>query len=105
MPAGSTVLPYIAHASGHAVGFIQSYVAASVGEGWWPEETDPGVVGIDQFLADASQLNQGRGTAIVRAFVALLFRDPAVTRIQADPKRTNARAIRCYEKAGFHRWC
>jgi len=36
-------------------------------------------------------------------FVKFLFEDPTVTRIQADPSPTNARAIRCYEKAGFRR--
>lgn len=95
--------PYIVYESGRAIGFIQSYIAAEAGDGWWPDETDPGVVGIDQFLADAAQLNQGLGTAMVRAFVESLFRDSAVTRIQTDPNPANARAIRCYEKAGFRR--
>jgi len=40
---------------------------------------------------------------MVRAFVQRLFADPAVTRIQTDPSPVNRRAIRCYEKAGFHR--
>ena len=33
--------------------------------------------------------------------MAKLFADPQVTRIQTDPDPRNARAIRCYEKAGF----
>jgi aminoglycoside 6'-N-acetyltransferase Ib len=93
---------YIALRDGVPIGFIQAY--APVGwhhEGWWLDEHDPGVRGIDQFLADASQLGQGLGTAMVRAFVADLLRDPAVTRIQTDPAPDNGRAIRCYEKAGF----
>ena len=58
--------------------------------------------GIDQFLANAQQLGQGLGTAMVRAFVAKLFGDDTmVTRIQTDPSPRNARAIRYYEKAGF----
>ena len=40
---------------------------------------------------------------MVKDFVQFLFRDPKVTKIQADPALTNARAIRCYEKAGFRR--
>jgi RimJ/RimL family protein N-acetyltransferase len=59
------------------------------------------VRGIDQSLADASELGQGLGTAMVRAFVMELLRDPAVTRSQTDPAPDNGRAIRCYEKAGF----
>ena len=65
------------------------------------EETDPGVRGIDQSLANASQLGKGLGTKLVRALVELLFNDPGgVTKIQTDPSPSNLRAIRCYEKAG-----
>jgi GNAT superfamily N-acetyltransferase len=53
------------------------------------------------FLAEAEQLGQGLGTAMVRAFVVRLFADRAVTRVQTDPHPSNRRAIRCHEKAGF----
>jgi RimJ/RimL family protein N-acetyltransferase len=56
---------------------------------------------LDQFLAHASQLGQGIGSAMVRAFLARLFEDPAVTVVQTDPSRRNARAIRAYARAGF----
>jgi RimJ/RimL family protein N-acetyltransferase len=86
----------------HEIGFIQAYTpAACHDEGWWLDEHDPGVRGIDQFLANESELGQGLGTAMIRAFVARLFADPSVTRIQTDPDPANGRAIRCYEKAGF----
>ena len=58
-------------------------------------------MGIDLFLADAGRLNQGLGTEMVRQFVARLFEDPRVTRVQTDQSPDNPRAIRCYEKAGF----
>lgn len=93
--------PYIAWVDGRPLGFIQSYVAMNCGGGWWEDETDPGVRGIDQSIADAADLNRGLGTGMVRAFVQLLFADPQVTRIQTDPDPRNERAIRCYEKAGF----
>ena len=92
---------YIACDGDHAIGFIQSYVVKDCGDGWWEDETDPGARGIDQFLASADQLGRGLGTAMVKAFVARLFEDPAVTHVQTDPNPRNARAIRCYEKAGF----
>jgi RimJ/RimL family protein N-acetyltransferase len=94
---------FIAHTETQPIGFIQVYVACGAGDGWWVDETDPGVRGIDQFVADAGTLNRGLGTAMVRAFLAQVFADPAVTRIQTDPRPTNRRAIRCYEKAGFQR--
>lgn len=85
------------------IGYAQSYVALGSGDGWWEDETDPGVRGIDQSLADPAQLSRGLGTLLVRALVELLFTDPTVTKIQTDPAPENYRAIRCYEKAGFVR--
>jgi RimJ/RimL family protein N-acetyltransferase len=93
---------YLAYAGGRPLGFIQAY--APVGfhdQGWWRDEHDPGVRGIDQFIADPDRLGQGLGAAMVRGFAAHLFADPAVTRVQTDPDPANVAAIRCYEKAGF----
>ncbi len=95
---------YLAFSDGHAIGFTQSYIPVAFHhEGWWLDEHDPNVRGIDQFLADGEMLGRGVGTAMVTAFVARLFADPVVTRIQTDPDPTNHRAIRCYEKSGFRR--
>lgn len=86
------------------IGYTQYYVPALThDDGWWLDVDDPGVRGIDQFLADGARLGRGLGSAMVRAFVTELFRDPAVSRIQTDPDPRNGRAIRCYEKAGFRR--
>jgi RimJ/RimL family protein N-acetyltransferase len=95
------VSPFIAYLGGSPMGFVQSYWATRVPD--WPDERDPGVVGIDQFLADPEQLDRGFGAAMVRAFVATILEDPRVTSVQTDPSLDNQRAIRCYEKAGFRR--
>jgi aminoglycoside 6'-N-acetyltransferase-1b/aminoglycoside 6'-N-acetyltransferase-2 len=97
--AEESVTPYIAMLGEQPIGFAQSYVALGSGNGWWENETDPGVRGIDQSLANPAQLNKGLGTNLVR--VERLFSDPIVTKIQTDPAPSNHRAIRCYEKAGF----
>jgi RimJ/RimL family protein N-acetyltransferase len=95
---------FLALLEGEAIGYVQSYHAvASHGDGWWMDVQDPGVHGIDQFLADERKLGQGLGTEMVRAFVTELFADRGITRVQADPSPANGRAIRCYEKAGFRR--
>ena len=99
--AQESVTPYIAMLGDKPIGYAQSYIALGSGDGWWEHETDPGVRGIDQSLADPAQLNQGLGTKLVRALVERLFSDPTVTKIQTDPAPQNQRAIRCYEKAGF----
>jgi len=98
---GSSIRGYFAWVNGEPIGFIQSYVALGCGNGWWEDETDPGVRGIDQFLGDGSRLGQGLGTRMAAAFVRKLFEDPGVTTVQADPHPANGRAIRCYAKAGF----
>jgi len=95
------VTPYIAMLDQVPIGYAQSYVALGSGDGWWEDETDPGVRGIDQSLANPDQLGKGLGTRLVAALVDLLFADPTVTKIQTDPAPDNLRAIRCYEKAGF----
>jgi RimJ/RimL family protein N-acetyltransferase len=97
----SSTRVFIAALDGDPVGFIQSYVVMGSGDGWWEDETDPGARGIDQFLANQHQLGQGLGSAMVRAFVARLFEDRAVTTVQTDPSPRNERAIRCYRRAGF----
>lgn len=95
------VTAHIAMLDGRPIGYAQSYVVMQYGDGWWPNETDPGVRGIDQFLAEPDMLGRGIGTRLVAALVELLLRDPTITKIQTDPDATNRRAIRCYEKAGF----
>jgi RimJ/RimL family protein N-acetyltransferase len=82
--------------------FAQAYrVMAHQADGWWTSETDPCALGIDQFIGLPERLGQGYGTALIRAFAALLFEDPRVTGIQADPSPDNPRAIAAYRKAGF----
>jgi hypothetical protein len=67
---------YVAMQSSEPIGFAQSYTALGCGDGWWEDETDPGVRGIDQSLANPMQLSQGLGTKLVRALVERLFEDP-----------------------------
>lgn len=94
---------FIVSFDGRPIGFIQVYTVAGCSGGWWPDETDPGARGIDQFLAEADDLNKGMGSAMIRAFLTRLFASADVTTIQTDPDPKNARAIRAYEKAGFVR--
>ncbi len=103
LDAESTTRASIIVLDGRDIGYIQSYVAMGSGEGWWEDVHDPGVRGIDQFIGEPDLLNRGIGAMMIRAFVERLFAAPEVTLVQTDPDPTNARAVRCYEKAGFHR--
>ena len=101
MAGADAARPFLAYLDGEPVGYIQYYGAAQGDPAWWPDHPGPGVLGIDQFIAEAERLNQGLGTAMVAQFVALLLEDPGVTEIRVDPRPDNVRAIRCYAKAGF----
>lgn len=102
LEAEAGVVQYIAHDEAGDFGFIQAYrVMAHQHDGWWPDETDPHAVGIDQFIGIAARLNQGLGTRMVRDFVDFLWRDARIDRVQTDPAPDNARAIAAYRKAGF----
>lgn len=101
--AREKVIPYIGLLGAQPFAYAQSYTALGAGGGWWEDEVDPGVRGIDQSIAMPDLLGQGLGTALVRALVTRLFSDPQVSKVQTDPAPHNHRAIRCYEKAGFRR--
>jgi len=99
-PAG--VVHYLAYEAGEPFAFLQAYrVMAHQAEGWWPDETDPHAMGVDQLIGLPERLGRGLGTRMLKAFIAFLFEDPRVTRLQTDPAPTNARAIACYRKVGF----
>lgn len=72
------------------IGYIQYYLLAD------------GAAGIDLFIGEESLIDRGVGTAALHAFIALVIarHDPPYFII--DPSPDNQRAIRCYEKAGFH---
>ena len=67
------------------------------------EETDPGVRGIDQSLANASQLGKGLEPSWFELWLSCCSMIPRSPKIQTDLSPSNLRAIRCYEKAGFER--
>jgi aminoglycoside 6'-N-acetyltransferase-1b/aminoglycoside 6'-N-acetyltransferase-2 len=84
------------------IGYIQCYRT-----GDWPSyaETigvDPDAFAIDLYIGEDDARGAGRGTAVLRRFVAeQIFSHPGVTTVVMAPSPDNARAIRCYEKAGF----
>lgn len=95
------VFPFIVEIKNRRVAFIQYYYANKAGEGWWPDETENGTVGIDLFIAEENNLNQGWGSMILREFICKIFDNPLHTKIILDVNPKNYQAIRCYEKVGF----
>lgn len=93
---------YVISLDGRPIGVIQSYriddhpgYAAQVAVG-------RAAIGIDLFIGESDLIGKGHGPALIRA----LLRDVAFPRYGVDlcvigPTRSNAAAIRAYEKAGF----
>lgn len=59
------------------------------------------VYGIDIFLGESDYRNRGIGTTALKLLMRSLFSDYHADCLMIDPKTHNARAIRCYQKAGF----
>lgn len=78
-------------AEGRLVGWIACYEE---------EDEDYRHAGMDLFLDPASS-DRGLGTDAVRTMSRHLIDDRGHHRLVIDPAADNARAIRCYEKAGF----
>jgi len=72
----------------------------------WPDnglgEQPDGARGIDQFIGEPDMIDCGHGSALIRAFTDGLLA-AGTPRVVTDPDPENARAIRSYEKAGFHK--
>jgi aminoglycoside 6'-N-acetyltransferase len=58
--------------------------------------------GVDQFIGEPDFIDQGHGSGFIRAFADDLLK-AGTPRVLTDPSPGNTRAIRAYEKAGFHK--
>lgn len=93
---------HIACLAGRPLGFIQAYhVMSSAGEGWWPDERDPGAWGVDFFIGEPGATDRGLGRAMLRAFTDALLAEPGVRVVQSDPAPHNLRSVRALLAAGF----
>ena len=101
--ASTNYFAYIASRNGEDLGFVQSYRASQVGDGWWTEIEDPTVFGIDYFIGEAKSLGQGLGSLLVGQFVKFLRETFVVSKVISDPPPDNVASIRSLEKAGFHK--
>lgn len=82
------------------VGYIQSYEACRVGDGWWPDAVK-GQYGIDLLIGNPFFTGKGWGEKVIEAYIQKLTTEKTVTEIIIDPEPNNMRAISAYEKAGF----
>ena len=91
---------YIVASDDRPFSYLQCYQMTDWNTGFGPQPE--GTRGIDQMIGEPDMIGRGHGTALIRSFVEGLLATGA-PRVVTDPDPTNARAIRCYEKAGFAR--
>ena len=95
-PGDQPTWRFIIELAARSVGFIQYHHPHADPASFWS-------AGIDIYIGEPDARNRGVGTEAVRTMLAYLFEVQHVHRVTIDPQTTNARAIRCYEHAGFHR--
>ncbi len=91
---------YIVASGERPFAYLQCYNLSEWNTGFGPQPL--GTRGLDQFIGEADMLDQGHGSAFIRAFTERLLAK-GTPRVVIDPDPANARAIRAYEKAGFEK--
>lgn len=86
------VFPYFILKDGDPIGFIQYYIHSAE------------AIGLDMWIGVPDERNCGCGSEALRQMVDIIHRKhPSIRELFIDPDIRNARAVRCYEKAGFRR--
>ncbi|MDX2222474.1 MAG: GNAT family N-acetyltransferase [Rhodospirillaceae bacterium] len=91
----------IAELDGRPIGFIQIIDPAREETHYWGDVPE-NLRAIDIWIGEAGDLGRGHGTEMMNQALARCFAEPAVKAVIIDPLASNARAIRFYERIGFH---
>ena len=93
---------FLIRLDGRPIGDIQSYRIDDHPEYAAQIAIGRPAVGIDLFIGEADLIGRGHGPALIRAFLRdVAFPRYGVGLCVIGPTRSNAAAIRAYEKAGF----
>lgn len=110
--ADAYVEHWIAVVDDRDVGWIQCYAAADAAEdpddpeeaqAWFELGVDPTAAGIDYLVGEPGDRGEGRGSALIRAFVdqVVFGRHPGWTQACASPYQANRASWGALAKAGF----
>lgn len=94
------VQKYIAELDGRPIGFIQIMDPQLEETHYWGEIGE-GYRAIDIWIGEASDLNKGHGTTMMKMAMEMCFENPEVHTILIDPLITNLDAHRFYRRLGF----
>lgn len=97
------IRPYIVELNSVSIGYIQQYRLTAEQKEEFGYPSNMKIYGIDQFIGDPDLFSQGIGTVMIKKFADFLYETTDVQKLVLDPTISNKRAIRCYEKCGFHK--
>ena len=96
------VRPCIITHEGQPAGYMQYYPIAESPADYGLDSAN-GIIGVDMFIGEPDLWDRGLGSGALRTLVAYLYTQVGVQGVVIDPRLTNARAIRAYEKADFQK--
>jgi RimJ/RimL family protein N-acetyltransferase len=94
------LFPHLALLGNKPAGYLQYYVAG-IRQAELRLDDGHGLLGIDFCIGEPDLLRRGLGTLGLRHAAEMLFREPAIRALVADPHAANIAAIKTYERAGF----
>ncbi|MBN3526612.1 GNAT family N-acetyltransferase [Paenibacillus apiarius] len=98
------ITPCIVEYGDTAIGYIQYYTLAEDELREYGYEGFAGrIFGMDQFIGATEYWNKGIGTGLVQAMARYLLTEHQAGKIVMDPQTWNERALKVYEKCGFHK--
>ncbi|WP_242224207.1 GNAT family N-acetyltransferase [Bacillus cereus group sp. BfR-BA-01380] len=86
-----------------SIGYIQIYPLDPEWKALYGYDERENVWGMDQFIGETAYWNRGIGTELVLAAITYIKNELGAFAIAMDPRVSNERAIRCYEKCGFQK--
>jgi len=88
--------------SGRPIGWVQWYLWSGYPEHARQLSAEPASAGIDLAIGEHAMTGLGLGPIAIREFLErIVFADPRVAVVIADPEEANLRSLRAFEKAGF----
>lgn len=91
----------VAEEDGRPVGFIQIIDACEEESHYWGDIA-PDVMAIDIWIGAPADRGRGIGARMMALALDRCFADDRVTEVVIDPLESNVRAIRFYQRLGFH---
>jgi aminoglycoside 6'-N-acetyltransferase len=93
---------FVMQNDGRPVGWIQWYLWSNYPRHGGQLRAEHTAAGIDLAIGELAMTGLGLGPVAIREFLAqIVFANPCVTAVVADPEEGNFRSLRAFRKAGF----